>query len=546
MDCNGNSGNARQTGAKQLAVPQQLGSRSWINRTEYIRLLEQALQNLGFGSIARQLEAESGVLCQSSEVVALEGAVLSGSWDKAVGCLDRLRFSTEDERKQAKFFVLEQKYLEALGRRDWMSAVKCLRTELSPLDHSAKRVQCLASCILCNSPLELEGKAAWSSDLASSRQALLVSLQSIVPPDVMLPHSRLEVLVEQAIEAQLTRCLYHNTSQVSVSLLSDYKCGREQIPTCTTQVLLEHEDEVWHVQFSHNGQMLATASKDSSAMIWAVRGRRSLVKKFKLTGHTQAITFLSWSPDDAFLATCGTDGILKLWDSSTGQCHRSLNHHSECVTCMAWLPDGKRIISGSSDKQMIMCDTNGNQIRTWKRRRVHDMAVTADGSRVLTINSEGPEHRVQITHLQGEWEDSILESDSILSLSLSQDNRFLLVNLKNQEIHLWPLPALGDPMPTAPLVKYTGLAEKTGRFVVRSCFGGFQQAFVLSGSEESKVYIWHRDTGELLAELEEHSGTVNAVTWNPTLYHMFASASDDKSVHIWSVSDEVADAAGLT
>lgn len=236
MDCNGNSGNARQTGAKQLAVPQQLGSRSWINRTEYIRLLEQALQNLGFGSIARQLEAESGVLCQSSEVVALEGAVLSGSWDKAVGCLDRLRFSTEDERKQAKFFVLEQKYLEALGRRDWMSAVKCLRTELSPLDHSAKRVQCLASCILCNSPLELEGKAAWSSDLASSRQALLVSLQSIVPPDVMLPHSRLEVLVEQAIEAQLTRCLYHNTSQVSVSLLSDYKCGREQIPTCTTQV----------------------------------------------------------------------------------------------------------------------------------------------------------------------------------------------------------------------------------------------------------------------------------------------------------------------
>lgn len=60
-------------------------------------------------------------------------------------------------------------------------------------------------------------------------------LQKLVPPDVMLPPRRLEVLVEQAIELQLSRCVYHNSPTKNVSLLLDYECGPEQIPTTTTQ-----------------------------------------------------------------------------------------------------------------------------------------------------------------------------------------------------------------------------------------------------------------------------------------------------------------------
>ena len=51
----------------------------------------------------------------------------------------------------------------------------------------------------------------------------------------MVAGRRLEALLEQAIDAQLRRCMFHNNHRVAVSLLTDYVAGAEQIPTRTVQ-----------------------------------------------------------------------------------------------------------------------------------------------------------------------------------------------------------------------------------------------------------------------------------------------------------------------
>ena len=57
---------------------------------------------------------------------------------------------------------------------------------------------------------------------------------------------RLEALLEQAIDAQLRRCMFHNNHRVAVSLLTDYVAGAEQIPTRTVQARRSESRECAH------------------------------------------------------------------------------------------------------------------------------------------------------------------------------------------------------------------------------------------------------------------------------------------------------------
>ena len=97
-----------------------------------------------------------------------------------------------------------------------------------------------------------------------------------------------------------------------------------------------------------------------------------------------------------------------------------------------------------------------------------------------------------------------------------------------------PQPSPAHPCPAPAAHRYRG--QRQTKFVIRSAFGGANEAFVVSGSEDSQVYVWHRHNARLLEVLPGHSGTVNAVAWNPRDPHMFASASDDHTVRIWGVS----------
>ncbi|KAK7385920.1 hypothetical protein VNO78_31891 [Psophocarpus tetragonolobus] len=501
---------------------QVVGSKGVIKKEEFVRIIAKALYSLGYRNSGAHLEEESGISLHSPGINLFMQQILDGNWNDSVATLQRIGLADERVVGSALFLILEQKFFELLNGEKVMEALKTLRTEIAPLCINSSRLQELSSCIVSPSPrLDIIR--------VRSRSKLLEELQKLLPPTVMIPEKRLEHLVEQALILQREACPFHNSLDKEMSLYSDHHCGKDQIPSSTLQILEAHDDEVWFVQFSHNGKYLASASNDRTAIIWEVGKNGELSVKHRLSGHQKPVSSVSWSPNDQELLTCGVEEAIRRWDVSTGKCLQVYEKAGADLVSCTWFPCGKYILFGLSDKSICMWELDGKEVESWKGQktlRMSDLEITDDGEEILSIFKPNV---VLLFNRETKDERFIEEYQTITSFSLSMDNNFLLVNLLNQEIHLWNIE--GDPKLVG---KYKG--HKRARFIIRSCFGGLKQAFIASGSEDSQVYIWHRSSGELIEALPGHSGAVNCVSWNPANPHMLASASDDRTIRIWGLT----------
>ncbi|KAJ0565835.1 putative transcription factor WD40-like family [Helianthus annuus] len=363
---------------------------------------------------------------------------------------------------------------------------------------------------------------------SKARSELLEELQKMFPPTVMIPDGRLLQLVEQALDLQREACLFHNSDAGETSLYANHHCGRDQIPSQTVQILQEHQDEVWYLQFSHNGKYLASSSSDNSAVIWEVNLDGKVSLKHRLTGHQKPVSSISWSPDDSQILTCGVEEVVRRWDVSSGECLHVYEKGLLGLISCSWSPDGKCVFSGLTDKSIVIWDLDGKEIECLKGQKtvkISDLQITSDGKLIITICKET---MILLIDRESKSERCIEEEQMIVSFTLSRDNKYLLVSLVNEELHLWNIEGR-----IRPVAKFKG--HKRSRFIVRACFGGLEQAFIASGSEDSQVYIWHRGSGELIETLRGHSGAVNCISWNPVNPHMLASASDDRSIRIWGL-----------
>jgi len=200
------------------------------------------------------------------------------------------------------------------------------------------------------------------------------------------------------------------------------------------------------------------------------------------------------------------------------------------VTSAAWAPNGESFVVGSQDTKFGLClwNVQGDQLYQWTEDslRVHDLAVSPDGQRLVVLL----EHRILVYDFVTreklcEW---ALDDVKLTSVNISQDSRHMLISMNDNKIRLMDIDT-GDVAQT-----FTGQTQTI--YIIRSSFGGANENFVVSGSEDSRVYIW-RTNGHLVEALDAHpGGCVNAVAWHPTDPRVFASAGDDRKVRIWKPS----------
>ncbi|RPD66631.1 WD40 repeat-like protein [Lentinus tigrinus ALCF2SS1-7] len=572
-DFDGHAPEKPRSSVARVSLPgRTLYDDSYVDREEFVRLVIQSLRDVGYMESAATLEAESGYIMETPEVAEFRRCILDASWDSAEAALMRLGVTEGEGLWDAKFLIARQKYLEYLEAGRTTAALQVLRNELAPLNPELENLHALSSLLMCSDPADLRQQVGWDGAGGTSRRRLLLDLQRYIPSSVMIPQRRFATLLEQARAYQQSRCLYHNVplKNRSYSLYADHICDRNAFPRVTTTILQVHSDEVWNLEWSHSGRYLATASKDRTAIIWRVEldkdaRTRAYSPEFILRDHPFPVGCVSWSLDDSILLTA-SENFIRLWNTRTGLCTKVLSDHTDVVTALAWLPDGSGFISGGLDRKICLWDADGKLRDQWGRTpiRVTDLMVTPDFTRLVAVgmydapclpgpnpqetgaaqgsgatasaaasaNKSSSETRIIIYDLATKQPERILPLEGELtSVKISADSQYALINRASEngppaEIHLLDLA-------TEQVVrKYTGHSQS--KHVIRSCFGGVEGNFVVSGSEDGNVYIWHRDSGGLLEVLSGHGeGSVNSVAWNPVNERMFASCSDDKTIRIW-------------
>ncbi|GFP55269.1 WD repeat-containing protein 26 [Trichoderma asperellum] len=298
-----------------------------------------------------------------------------------------------------------------------------------------------------------------------------------ISPSVMLPENRLAVLLQHVKQSQIDTCLYH-TAASSPSLYSDHLCDRRNFPSEVALELGDFGGEIWSVRFSHDGTRLAACGSREHVKIWDTQ-TFSVVSVLTIEpadDRGKGICDISWSPDDSMIMVCSFDKHARLWDPNTSTLIKDFKRFDEPDLCGS--PDG-RLLVVVDDLQHI---------------HVYD-AITRELEYDLELKARPT------------------------SVSISQDSRHLLVNKKDGEAQLIDLTTRNS------IQKFLG--HTGGDFLIRAAFGGASESFVMSGSEDGNILIWHKNIGAAVERLPGHQPRCNAVVWNPTDPCMLASCGDD-------------------
>ena len=270
-----------------------------------------------------------------------------------------------------------------------------------------------------------------------------------------------------------------------------------------------------------NGRTLASGSSDATIRLWDVA---TGTVQHTLTGHTNNVQNVVFSPDGRTLASGSWDGTLRLWDVATGTVQHTLTGRTGHVAQGAFSPDGKTLAGSRSEEIHLLDVAKGETRHTLTGPSyVINVAFSPDG-RTLASGSNDKTIRlwdVQTGHLRATLTG---HTEAPKGVVFSPDGTTLISTSRDGTIRVWDVR-------NGKLVKVLGVPCTATSGPAMSPDG----RFIAVGDGWHRILLIDPTAEKIIGSFPGHERATLVVAINPDGTTL-ASGSSDGTVILWDLT----------
>ena len=310
--------------------------------------------------------------------------------------------------------------------------------------------------------------------------------------------------------------------------------------------------EIWFLEVSKNKNYICAGFSNSNISIFNIKkenkeNKNKIIIKLFITfsaneqNKRDEITAINFSNDEKYILVGLSNYRLKIFNISNGQKIKEYqNIHTNKITSIIPFPNSNsKFITSSIDKKINILDISNianiqnkdeySELGIFCRIKQlcysellnYIIIISASNTEIIIYNIFTKKIESKIITSEGSQNvyANISKKDKgkyliYYSSPPNQKSKIILYNLSTKLVE----------------EKYTGFSQKY--MIIKCCFSGPDDKFILSGSEDFIIYLWERGLGENPKyKFKGHFGIVNTIDmWGNDF---IISGSDDKNIKIW-------------
>ncbi|KAI3389494.1 hypothetical protein SNEBB_003673 [Seison nebaliae] len=584
--------------AQYKGTSNQENERINMKTSDILRIILQYLRHKGLDRSSDILMRESGMELEQPVELKLRRQILNGEWNNAIGTLalieccnetimngNNILSNTLDENNERlmnygkmRYFILEQKYLEALDMGLHHEAFRCLHDEIRPLDELIQ----LNHDVIGSFPdisLRYDNYIVTLNKDKSSSSSILSSEDSMEDEKEIRENKNNEKKINQKCNGgiplrrinQLASFLFcsgskelrrianwYGTGSKSRSLLlealqrllpSSVMLPPHRLQTLLSQSLTQQRQHCIQQICSHSvsslGLLVEHECKSNSVLM-----SQSQV----LTDADTEILFCAFANKSNYLATGCKHGKLRIYKLNTETVTFSLYHTFQDdlmteVCHISWSPDDRYIVTCDNDGTAYCWIWDFIELRLQRRFHVSDedslivsaftpiqpyrFAVGGKKGKFYLVDTNGRSlHEgfgIRIQYLGTLSQYDVIIADTLKRVRMYNfiSQEYIQLFTEDNDIISFALTPDRKRILVSIASQGLNLWDIESRTLMRrfrgveqrvysiyASFGGASNSLIASGSESNDVCVWKHESEECIGRLPGHTGIVNCVSWS--------------------------------